>query len=386
MVERRVSNKNSLQTHAYTPGLKIKRNVIVKKLRKLPIKGTVLVKIGDNVSYDTIIAEGLVPGDPVIINAPFDLDVEPERVKTLIKKNVGDNVKKEEILAESSFLFGLFKNICKSPIDGKIELVSDLSGQIIVRGAPVKVNINGYIPGVITKVIKNEGAVIETNAALIQGVLGIGGEKHGKIKLIVDSPKGILKADAITKDIKGCILVGGSNVIFDAIEKADKFGAVGIVTGGIEPINLEKYLGEEIGVAITGQENVNLTLIITEGFGQMAMSNSAFELLKKFDGHIASINGTTQIRAGVLRPEIIIHNEEDLKQVSSDDRLSEGMILGTIVRIIRDPYFGEIGKVHSLPIELQKLESESEVRVIKVKLEDDRIVIIPRANVEIIEE
>jgi len=144
-------------------------------------------------------------------------------------------------------------------------------------------------------------------------------------------------------------------------------------------------MGEEIGVAITGQEEAGLTLIITEGFGRMRMSKQTFDLLKGFEGYMASVNGATQIRAGVMRPEIIVPHEEEFEQASGEE-LSAGMVPGTPVRIIRKPYFGAIGKVVSLPVELQQVESESYVRVLEVELDDGRVVTIPRANVEIIEE
>ena len=62
------------------------------------------------------------------------------------------------------------------------------------------------------------------------------------------------------------------------------------------------------------------------------------------------------------------------------------MASGTQIRIIRDPYFGAIGKVVSLPVELQALASGSKVRVLEAELATGEKVIIPRANVEIIEE
>jgi len=62
------------------------------------------------------------------------------------------------------------------------------------------------------------------------------------------------------------------------------------------------------------------------------------------------------------------------------------MTTGTQVRIIRDPYFGIIGRVSNLPVELQTVETESKVRVVEVELEDKQRVIVPRANVEIIED
>ena len=45
-----------------------------------------------------------------------------------------------------------------------------------------------------------------------------------------------------------------------------------------------------------------------------------------------------------------------------------------------------IGLVKFLPVELQQVESESYVRVLDVELDDDKVVTLPRANVEIIEE
>jgi hypothetical protein len=116
----------------------------------------------------------------------------------------------------------------------------------------------------------------------------------------------------------------------------------------------------------------------------MDMSQRTFDLLKEFEGYSASVNGTTQIRAGVLRPEIIIPH--DMVEEDESEALSQGMVPGTPIRIIRQPYFGAIGKVHSLPVELQRLESESMVRVVNIELDDGEVVTVPRANVEIIEE
>ena len=89
----KLNNENLSKTrpkaYAYTPGLKIKRNVKVLKERKIPIKGKALVNVGDKISHDKIIAEGYVPGDPIVINAPFDLDCDPKIVsEKMIKKRL----------------------------------------------------------------------------------------------------------------------------------------------------------------------------------------------------------------------------------------------------------------------------------------------------------
>jgi hypothetical protein len=55
------------------------------------------------------------------------------------------------------------------------------------------------------------------------------------------------------------------------------------------------------------------------------------------------------------------------------------------VRIIRDPYFGVLGTVGDLPAEPHVLGSGSKARVLEVKLDSGESVIVPRANVELIE-
>jgi len=209
--------------------------------------------------------------------------------------------------------------------------------------------------------------------------------------MAAESPADTLTVDKIGGECSGKILVGGSIVTGDALHKLREVGARGVIVGGIEDEDLSNFLGYEIGVAITGHENLGLTLIVTEGFGGMAMAGRTFELLRRHEGKLACINGATQIRAGVMRPEVVVPLEdvkpEELSKAAEEpDFLAEGMVPGTPVRIIREPYFGAIARVADLPVELQRVPTESDVRVLELELEDGRRVIVPRANVEIIEE
>ena len=118
------------------------------------------------------------------------------------------------------------------------------------------------------------------------------------------------------------------------------------------------------------------------------MARRTFELLTSLAGKKASINGATQIRAGVIRPEVIVPLEEEVPVSSEEEgeEPKEGLVVGSLVRVIREPYFGKIGKVVELPPELREIETEAKVRVLLLELEDGQVVTIPRANVEIIEE
>ncbi len=377
--------KVSKEAYAYTPGLKVKRAMTVSKTRRLPILGDVYIKAGDRVNYDTVVARTEISGDPEIVKVAMLLGVEPEDLPRYMTKKLGDKVAEDDVIAAYNAFFGLIKKRVNSPVEGTVESISDVTGQVIIRGPPIPVEVEAYIPGKVVKALPREGAIIETNAAFIQGIFGIGGETQGKVKMAVDTNDAELTADRITPQDKGMVLIGGSMVTMEALRKGVEVGVSCIVAGGVRHDDIKTFMGEEIGVAITGQEEAGLTLIITEGFGRMRMSKQTFDLLKSFEGYMASVNGATQIRAGVMRPEIIVPHEEDFEQASGEE-LAAGMVSGTPVRIIRKPYFGAIGKVVSLPVELQQVESESYVRVLEVELDDGRVVTIPRANVEIIEE
>ncbi len=378
--------EKSVEAHAYTPGLKIKSFEKISKERTLPIEGTVFLKVGDQVGFDTVVARSKIPGDPQMINIAETLGVDPGMIGGTLKKKQGDRVKKGEIIAQDKALFGLIKRFAYSPIDGQIETLSEVTGQAIIREDPIDIEINSYIQGEVSRIIGSKGVEITTNAAIVQGIFGIGGESFGDLTVAVESSSTPLTVDKISEAHKDKIVVGGSFVGKDAFSKAASLGVKGIIVGGIDVEELIDIIKEDIGVAITGEEKVGLTLIVTEGFGEMPMSTRAFNLLKSLEGSRASINGTTQIRAGVIRPEIIVPYDSSKKSGADDEDMAHGMKPGTVVRIIRDPYFGKIATLVELPVELVKVQSESLVRVATVRLDDGTETTIPRANLEVIEE
>ncbi len=372
--------------HAYTPGLKVVSQTIVEKTRRLPLKGDVLTEVGKMVKAEDVVATTDLPGNIHPVNIANLLNIEPEDLADFMKKEPGDSLTKDEIIAETEGIFGFFKAAVKSPIDGTIESYSKVTGQAILREAPIPVFVNAYVNGQVSHIIPGEGVTINTRAAYIQGIFGVGGERRAPLKIVVKNQNEVLEAKHINADCKGKIIVGGAYLTYEAFKKATISGVLGIVVGGFDYSDIKNIVGYDIGVAITGQENIETTLILTEGFSHIHMAEQTFELLKKHEGDMASINGATQIRAGVIRPEIIISlSEEEARKAHAETEIKP-MNVGTVVRVIRHPYFGQLGEVTGLPHELQKLESESFARVAKVKIfESNKEVMLPRANLEMIE-
>ena len=218
------------------------------------------------VKSEDIVARTNLPGKVHSVNVINRLAILPSDLRKNMLKKEGDSVVKDEPIAETSPFIKMFKSICLSPITGIIESISDITGQVLLREPPKPVQISAYIDGKVVETIENEGVVIETNATFIQGIFGIGGETTGELEVIVNSPDDIVKPEDIKEEHRGKIIAGGSIIYFDAIKKALDTGVRGIVVGGIRDKDINELLGYDLGVAITGSEDINITIIITEGF------------------------------------------------------------------------------------------------------------------------
>lgn len=371
--------------HAYTPGLKVLHETKINKERRLPLKGTVVVENGTTVQPDDIVAKTDLPGNVQMVNVANQLNIDADDVNDAMTVNVGSEVRKDDMIAETKGLFGMFKSNVTAPVDGTIEVISDTTGQVVIREAPIPVEIDAYMSGRIKEVIPEEGVVIESEGVFIQGIFGIGGESRGDLAVIVKDREEEITEELITSKLAGKIVVGGSFISLKAYKKAIQMKVAGVVVGGFNYFDLEDILGYTLGVAITGSEDLVTSLILTEGYGKIRMGSQTFDLLKEHHGKFTSVNGATQIRAGVIRPEIVIPlSGDELKGDHKDAYASEGIQAGSLVRVIRAPYFGRMGKVVDLPSELRKMESETMVRVAIIEIDGENIE-IPRANLEMVE-
>jgi len=163
---------------------------------------------------------------------------------------------------------------------------------------------------------------------------------------------------AIDASSRGRILVGGAYVTTAVLRKAIAQGVKAVVVGGFDDSDLRQLLGYDLGVAITGSEELGITLIVTEGFGSIPMAARTFGLLRSCEGRRVSVSGATQIRAGVLRPEIVAPLLEATRSATGGKTPRKGTEGRDMVRAIRQPYFGRIGRVTALPPELMPLETE----------------------------
>jgi hypothetical protein len=371
---------------AYTPGLKVTPRIRHRVRRILPIAGEVLVQAGQKVQASDVVARTYMPGDILPVNVANALSISAGDVPAAMLVNEGDVVEVGQAIARSKGIFGFFPGEYQAKAAGTVESISGVTGQVILRGAPRPVQVLAFLTGTVIEVLPGEGCIIEADVSYVQGIFGIGGEAYGTLRMACQSPVHDLTEEKITDDMRGQVVVGGARMTGGAIRRAIQVGAAAVVSGGMDDQDLRDILGYDLGVAVTGSERVGTTVVITEGFGDIAMAERTFTLLQSHQRDPCAVNGATQIRAGVMRPEIVIPlSPDEAAQQPEPPHFAGTLAVGRPVRIIRDPYFGRIGEVAARPAEPTVLDSGSKARVLHVQLRDGQRVTVPRANVELIE-
>lgn len=287
--------------------LGIEKGVTISKTRRLPSPGEVLVGLSNRVNEDTLIAKGRVKNPKIVeISVDQKLGVDPINLSSYMLKKEGDTVKKDEIIALRRSFFSTSTKICRSPLAGTLEAFSRSTGKAYIRGEPIQIEVKAHIPGRVTELFPDEGAVIECRGSIVRGVIGVGGETHGLLDILVDSTDEVLTAGLINKEHIGKVVVGGATATFEAFQKAAEVGVAAVVVGGVDEKDLTELLNHEIDLGDTGQERIVFSLIVLGGFGTNSMDIEAFQLFKEHAGGFACVDGTTQIRTRMLRPEVIL--------------------------------------------------------------------------------
>jgi hypothetical protein len=107
--------------------------VRLRRERRLPLPGDVLVSFGATVESNDIIARTeLVPGNPYIADIARDLGVQPDRIGEVMLLQEGAPVHIGEIIARYAPKSGQVREF-KAQADGVIEFISPAHGRVLIR-------------------------------------------------------------------------------------------------------------------------------------------------------------------------------------------------------------------------------------------------------------
>lgn len=320
----------------------------VKIERSLPGAGKILVKPGDEVTPEEVLGEAEVSGGFRKINLGQILGIR-DLGKSLIKKT-GEVIYKGEPLARVKKMLGLRSSVYLSPVDGVIEEVAD--GEVTIRFVPGEFKLLAGFGGVVESVEEGKSVTITSSVTRIRGVVGVGRERFGTIKVVGKAGEFLLPQHLDSSSV-GKIVVGGAIVTADTIEKALAIGVKGLVTGGI---NFHETMGWSEG------SDIGLSIVALEGYGFHPLSSLVFDEVAKYDGQYGSISGE--------RAEVLIAGSAVVKEKPVPPWRE--VQVGDLVRVVAGSDLGAYGEVAKLPREKSVLPSgiASELVTIKVGSEE----------------
>lgn len=356
----------------------ILEHTIVEHLRVLPsgAAGEVLVKENDNVQGTAVIARGVQPKGHRIIDVAGPLGIDRRDEEALLKLTtlkIGDAVGEGDPLALPTRRRDR-KRVPHSPADGIISLIED--GRIILQVNLEKIEVQARIPGVITEIIAARGARIQTTGAYIQCVWGNGSFNFGSFAF---EPEGGLasleKEDKLLANYRGRVYVLDRPLQLADFQFIAKFRLGGLVAPTM-PYHLR-----EVAMAF------KVPIILTEGFGNTGMTNRIHKILERFAGQRqVAFDAKTPLQWQNHMPEIIIPASPG-KQTITPPAINKPLVVGTTVRLQREPYVGYIAQVVALPTAPHVIENGLRVPTAQVKLlRTGAVIHVPVANLQLMGE
>lgn len=270
------------------------------------------------------------------------------------------------------------KNPYIAPAVGKIRDVSATGGYLVIAPLYQATELTAHIKGTVAEKPDSSTMIIEGYGYRYQGVLGFGGEKVGILKALRQISEDLEAAD-LTESDRSKVLLVKKGVTLEALKKAEELEIKGFILGSIKAQTLKEYSHED-PLTVFGQRlDIPFTIILMQGFGS-AMPDPLFESIAKHEGMLASLDGSTQLRAGVQRPQVLFPLNEELPSDYSEPPLSEGIRVGDRVILVREPYFGVSGTVLEKSAELMNTPAQTQAAMVKLKLDNGVEFLAPQQN------
>lgn len=233
------------------------------------------------------------------------LGVSPKIAEKSISIKVGQAVSPGQIIAS---IIHKNNNMCLNSITTNVfGTVTDINDNIIkIKNTQISKYLKSYLSGEVICIDENYSVTIRSKVIRITGNYGIGGEKCGVLKV---TNKKILTSDDILPSDNGKIILTRGYISKSAILKAAETNVTAIIGSSSDLSIIRNYVGSNFIPSITGAEDVATGLILINGFGHSLIKRTIFDLLSKFEGNNIALNGTTHIRAGAIRPEVLIFKD-----------------------------------------------------------------------------
>lgn len=341
----------------------IEPQIVLQRERMLPQVGELIGSIGSEVTPMQVVGRSQIAGGYVVVNASEQIDLAPDTLTDYLRVNEGDLVEAGDVLLRR----GRWGKKVVAPAAGRVHAVQN--GRLLLQRPFIWHELRALLRGTIINQLPQRGVVIETTGAYIQGRWGTQQEGFGRLRLLTETAEGILAAESWMGELARRVVVAGQVSETAVLHQAAENNVAGLIVGTM-PASLIPFA-----------QTLPFPLIVTDGFGQPAMSEIIFNLLKKLDNRETTLFGKMDEDKS-NRPEIIVATGVPSHQTL---RPPAPLAVGQTVRLLRQPYAQQLGKVVKLFEQAQALETGIYTPGAAVKLANGQVVFVPDANLDVIQ-
>ncbi len=346
------------------PTIQISPLTKIRRHRELPVPGKVLVRQGQKVEALDTIAETILSPEHLMLDIASSLNVSTEKADDLIQRAAGESIQKDDLIAGP---VGITQRVVRAPRSGNIVVAGD--GLVLLQVDSTPYEVHAGMPGTVTDLIPDRGAVVEATGALIQGVWGNDQTEFGMMQVRLESPDDQISADSLDVSLRGAIVLCGYCADPHIFQKAADIPLRGLIFTSMD------------SSLVRLARKAQIPVLILEGFGFHPLSAIGYNLLISHNGREISLNGEARDHYSGTRPEIVI--PLDASQAPEDASLTiEDFARGQSVRVVRAPHKGKSGTIETIYNKPVKFPSGVRVLGAEVVLSDDERATIPLVNLE----
>ncbi len=272
--------------------------------RPFAATGQLDVEEGQQVTWDTPL--GSFPPSQRLRNVRVETSEGTIIATVLVEK--GKKVKRGEVLAYYSYLFGLGYTEYIAPCDGEVVNVSDMLGIISIKEAPV--SLPSHVPGHVKRADDALGVWVQSLGDALYGATGVGHGRSGLLDVRVSEPGEVLPPSAVEPEHAGAVIVTAGVATRELLDACLRYRVAGVVAGGVSYDTFDWYKGLTDSLdwdeflarywvrdAIKPEKapsplEIAPVLVVTEGYGDLSMGQDALDLLKKHRNKRVFVDGS----------------------------------------------------------------------------------------------
>jgi hypothetical protein len=337
----------------------------IRRPRLLPVPGKVLVHPGQKVNANDIVAEGRKLGQHILIDIRRALAIAraPEAEK-LIERNEGEKIQAGDVIAQTS---GLLARVVRSPVDG--EVVAIHNGRILIEVPGEFIRLAAGFAGTVGEVIPERGVVLETHGALIQGIWGNDRFDQGLLLMVATSPGDELTAAKLDVGMRGAVAVCGPCADPAVLSLAETLPLRGLILSSMSPDLIPQASALQVPV------------IVIEGFGKIPYDSVTYKILTTSEKRDACAKASARNPYSGEVPEVIL----PLPAEGSEPAATTEFKPGKVVRVVGLPEPVRVGVISQIRPGFTRLMSGVSAPAADVRLENNDLITVPLANLDVLE-